>query len=222
VARVLPVADGVLKHQLYVRLDEAMVVYGRPVRQNDAVFTFWTHKAGGGSPVSGARITAEQDGIAAWCALASVRLIFADTDLLYEVRTWDYGLDPAPRTVRLLGTGIAGSGTAEVGHPYVNRVVAMRSEAVGSVVRNRLNGRLYHPLTHATAAAVKTEYDRLKNTYLNPAGDAARGNWVLVSWRAGGAIRTPPLVVGIDHLIVDRIGVQRRRNVHYPPYRRGA
>lgn len=226
-ARLLPVADGVLKHQLYTAWvgNEANL---KPVSFNEAVFTFWTWK--GTSPVSGTRIAAEQTAILAWLA-SHAKQQWAPRMQATNLRTWDYGLDPAPRTAtRIFPTVVGTLGvTAEVadwGAAAWSWIGALRSEPVGSATRNRLNGRIFWPLAGfsgtagaPTAANVATALNALRTGRLNGTGDV--GTWSIVSYYTGGAPRVTPLVLPVDHVVVQRQGYQQRRNRRYGPYARG-
>lgn len=227
--RVLPVADGVLKHQIHYQAG----VGGDGRRINDAVATVWTYKAGG-SPVSGTRVTAEQDAIQAWFT-SQLRGTLPTTWQIVDLRTWDYGLDPAPKTRRIFlpvqGTlNVSGLAVGPLPNQGATWIIALRTQAVGSLTRNRLNGRIGWPILYQTTAGggttyfpsssqVLTAWNALRTT-LNGTGSV--GTWSVVSFHSGGVPRVTPLVVTVDHLLVSRVGHQRRRDARFGPYTRGS
>lgn len=222
--RTLPVADGVLKHQLYFTQP------GGARMVNPAVMTVWSWKAGG-SPVAGARVTAEQDALEAWVRGAAFRSVMTINTTITDIRTWDYGLDPAPRTARFLFPYTFGSeaGNIQLTNLASGWIAALRSQPVGSPIRDRLNGRITHPyagvsLTNGqvwpTANQVQTAYAALRNTVLDGTGD--KGRLCVVSFYEGGAVRVVPQVVLVDHVIAQRMGTQRRRNARPGPYAYGS
>jgi len=231
VARIYPVADGVLKHQLYI---EPNYVPSGTSKTDAAVVTFWTWKLGG-SPVGAGRITDEQTAILAWLT-SHARDILTQSAKFTWLRTWDYGLDPATRTSTRVWPNIPGTLFTAAGGQMpdtfsvsgAGRVVALRTQAVGSATRNRINGRLNWPLAGysggpsdfvPTSNNVTTAFGVLLAA-LNGGGTV--GKWSVVSYRNASAIRAVPLVTGINHVVVQRIGYQRRRPFKPGPYARGA
>lgn len=224
--RIYPVADGVLKHQLYF---QAGTGDGSPV--NDCVATFWTWKAGG-SPVAGARITAEHAAFWTWISFVGAgRALLPPSWQFTDLRTWDYGLDPAPRTLFTFDPiqgNMSTTGAVPVLTRSVSAVVALRTQPIDSVVRNRLNGRVGWPLVYQStgSATPVPSFSTVQGAFttllasLNGAGSV--GKLSVVSWRTGGLIRVTPLVTGVDHVLVQRFGHQRRRDAVPGPYPRGA
>lgn len=224
--RLLPVANGVLKHQLYHQAGT-----GDGTQSNPAVLSLWTYKASG-SPVGATRIAAEQAAILAWVN-ANAKPTLPTTWQFVDLRTWDYGLDPAPKTrTRIFppiqGTLSAASNqTSLPGGNSSSYIVALRTQPVGSVIRDRLNGRVAWPLLRQifgspdpSLATVAAAFTNLLTARLNGAGDV--GTWSVVSFREGNLIRLVPLVVPVNHVLVQRVGTQRRRNPKPGPYARGA
>jgi hypothetical protein len=218
--RLYPVADGVIKHQLYYTQP------GGARMVNPAVMTVWSWKATG-SPVSGARMTAEQNALDAWVRSAAFRAAMQSNTTITDIRSWDYGLDPAPRTARFMFPYTFGSVGGNINRMTLAEgwIVALRSQPVGSPIRDRLNGRITHPYggidvgtgnVWPSATVVLNAYTPLRATVLDGTGD--KGRLCVVSYRSGGAIRVVPQVVLVDHVIVQRAGVQRRRNARPGPY----
>lgn len=227
-ARIYPVADGVLKHQLYYQAGTS----SEGAHEDDNVLTIWTWKATG-SPVSGARVAAEQAVIMAWVN-AQGKAMLPTTWQFIDLRTWDYGLDPAPRTrnvfLPIQGTiSIAGLTIGPMPTRSQTWIGALRTQPVGSVIRNRLNGRVSWPILYVSVVGgattyypsstlVQTGWNAMKAAFTG-AGDL--GQWVVVSFRTGGAPRVTPLVTLVDHILVQRAGHQRRRDPKPGPYTRG-
>lgn len=226
--RLLPVVPGVVKHQLYTAYVGNEAALKSPT-YNEAVFTFWT--SGGVSPVAQARIDAEQTAIRDWVQ-ATARAQWSPRMQATGIRSWDYGLDPAPRTVfriwpTIVGTLVVATEVADWGAAAQSWIGAIRTQAVGSVVRNRQNGRLFWPMAGyngtvlaPSAANVAAALNTLRTARLN--GTGLVGTWSVVSFYAGGVPRVAPLVLPVDHVIVQRLGYQQRRNRRYGPYPRGA
>lgn len=226
--RLYPVADGVLKHQLYYQ--EGTSTEGD--HNNDNVLTVWTYKATG-SPIGATRVTAEQDAMMAWVN-AWARAILPTNWQIIDLRSWDYGLDPAPRTRRVFlpiqGTANISSGsTGPMPTKTQTHIAALRTQPVGSVIRNRLNGRSSWPILYASIAGFATTYipsaSQVQSAFnallaaFQGAGNV--GIMSLVSYVSAGAPRVTPLVTPINHVLVQRRGVQKRRDPRPGPYDRG-
>lgn len=226
--RVFPVADGVLKHQLYYQPGTST----EGAHEDDLVLTVWTYKATG-SPVGATRVTAEQDAMMAWVSAWGRALLPTNWQFI-DLRTWDYGLDPAPRTRRIFlpiqGTANISSGsTGPMPTRSQTHIVALRTQPVGSTVRNRLNGRSSWPIPYVSIAGFATTYipsaSQVQSAFnallaaFQGAGNV--GIMSLVSYETGGAPRLVPLVTPINHVLVQRFGVQRRRDPKPGPYARG-
>jgi hypothetical protein len=228
VPRIFPVADGVLKHQLYYQPGTST----DGVHEDESLLTIWTYKALG-SPVAALRITAEQDAIMAWVT-AHARGLLPTSWQIIDLRTWDYGLDPAPRTRRVFlpiqGTvNVSGLTFGPLPNVALTWVIAERTQPVGSTIRNRNNGRTSWPITYQSTVGGGTTYVPTQSgtqtafnallTALNGAGNV--GAWSVVSFVTGGVARITPLVTPVNHLLVQRTGVQRRRIPRAGAYARG-
>lgn len=217
-----PAAPGVFKHQLY------MTSFGQP---SGWVTTLWTYHATRGGQ---ARADAERAQIAAFLN-AEWKPRTSSQITAERIATWDFGLSPPSKFVGGL-LFPAPVGTAGASTPLLQLacgVIALRSQPVGSAIRNRLNGRIFHPsintsvmtgnyqLTTGEQTALKNAYEALK-TRLQPTNPDC-GQWSIISFFAGGAVRPEPLVIPVDHILVrQRLGTQRRRILREGPYARGA
>ena len=216
-----PAVEGLLKHQL---------MYGvfSPV---EYCMTIWTFKPA--YPVAGARVAYEQGAIIAWLT-SHWRAVTYNQVNANEVRTWDFGTTPPtkyPTAVvfpavfgQLPLTGGSASPRA------VQAVVALRTQPIGSAIRNRLNGRIFHTGLQSTtpdalnvpgSGNVQDAYTNLLGR-LNTVAHADSGNWSVPSFFEGGAMRVVPVITPINHVVVrTQPGIQRRRAKHAAAYPRG-
>lgn len=213
-----PALQGLLKHQL---------MFSQGALETGCT-TIWTYK--NEYPVPAQRITDEQGAISAWVT-SHWRGITGTGTAANRIKTWDFGVTPPlKQNDLLLSPQVAGTGGTS---PFYacSAVVALRTQPVGSAVRNRNNGRIYHPISSGqvtfpegtvTTAGVITAYHNLRDR-LDPAADADVGDWVVVSFFNGGAVRPVPLTFGVDHCLVrSRIGFQLSRIEDQPAFAIGA
>lgn len=222
----LPAVAGLLKHQLYYSNPQT----GHP---QGVVQTFWTWK--NHDPVPQSRIDAEVATIIAWVNESGWRNSTWTATAATAVKTWDFGTTPPVRKAYQLVWPNSPGAIGSASNVYqLTVVIALRTQPVGSAVRNRLNGRTHHPYpgqavstggvwSSGFSATVLAAYNSIR-TRLNPAFNALHGTWVVPCWFEGGALRAGgPLLPAVNHVLVrPQPGIQRRRAEHPGPYARGA
>lgn len=217
---IRPAVEGLLKHQLMLK--QAAI--------ESSVMTFWTYR--NEYPVPLARVDSERAGIEAWLT-GNWRQITGAQVVAQRIKTWDFGVaPPAKYSDKLVWPEIPGTFGSQ-SHWQMCAVVALRSEPVGSVIRNRLNGRLYHPVSSShlnlTASANVSDPTAIAAAYnnligrLNPLAAGDRGTMVVPSFFHAGAVRAVPVLITVNHAICrPLVGTQRRRLPKATAYARGA
>lgn len=221
----LPPVAGLLKHQIYF-------VDNSQDENHPAVMTLWTWK--NENPVAPARVTYELGVLDAWLKSATFRAKLGTNVFAQWIRSWDMGQTPPTRVGNLLVWPV-GLGTG--GNQWVSQVtavIALRTQAVGSSTRNRLNGRLHHPYppvgemtgtfwSSSFMTSLVTVYNVVLNG-LSPATNAVSGDWVVPCHYENGALRVGgPLLPPVNHVLVrQRPGTVRSRAPRLGPYARGA
>lgn len=220
-----PAVVGLLKWQLY---------YRDPLTGAEAaaVQTFWTWR--NQDPIPAARVTSERDAIVAWCQQTGWRNVTRANMWCTWLKAWDFSTAPEPTKVmnHRIWPVVAASGN-NIAPVQISAVIALRTQPVGSAVRNRLNGRTHHPYPVAPngqgvwdssqSGAFVGLYTDLR-TRLRETAQADRGRWVVPCWREGGLPRPGgPLLPEVDHVLCRAYpGTVRRRLFHPGPYARGA
>lgn len=222
---VLPAVPGLMKHQLYWR-DPGTG------REQVHVQTFWTWR--NEDPIPPERHTYESGAIKSWVQSAGVRGLVPAGAWGSWVKSWDMGQTPPARFTPLRIWPITDGLTPGLYSFQLSVVVALRTQAVGSAIRNRLNGRLHHPFPQADKlaggmwigsfrATVEGVYHGLRDV-LKPAASADSGTWVVPCFFEAGALRVGgPLLPAVNHVIARQApGVVRSRLPRPGPYARGA
>lgn len=219
-----PAVAGLLKHQLYFRDPHTG-------REQNIVMTFWTWK--NEDPVAGARVTYEQGAIKAWAQTSTFRAWLADDTWATWIKSWDFGQTPPSRFAPFRIWPVSAGQSSDNWAANLSVVIALRTQAVGSDVRNRQNGRLHHPLgltsnltnglwSSGIRNGLQTAYHALRDV-LKPAANANSGTWVVPCFFLDGAPRPGgPLLPAVNHVIArPEPGVTRSRLYHPGPYSRG-
>lgn len=222
---VRPAAAGVVKHEiLWIYTDQL-------------VSTFWTYRAA--TADMAARIEAERVILKNWCDVHWRGGMNDSCSISGPIKSWDMSTVPPTKyadypIVPALNGQRAGGNAAP---STINMAVSLRTQAVGATIRG-INGRVFHTgflLASGTdfafnqfAAArivdVRTRFDALR-TALNAAG--VHGRWCVVSYQDGGVRGAPvyravPLVLPVDHLLVNGVvQTQRRRRPRQASYTLG-
>lgn len=215
-----PAVAGLVKHQL-------MISQGA---LETGVTTIWTWK--NADPPAEARITAERAQIVAW--VSSHWKTGVGTGVSADrLKTWNFGVSPpAKYSDQLIFPRVFGTNGNTVMYGF-SAVVALRSQAVGSAIRNRLNGRIYHPpgansctfpegvINGSGQVLIRDIYNNLRDR-LDPGTVADVGDWVVPSFWSGGALRPVPVMIAVDHCLVGtQPGFQESRMGNQPAYTRG-
>lgn len=226
----LPAVDGLLKWQLYFNDPPGGQYTG-------VVMTLWTWR--NEDPVPPERVAYERDAIVAWSQSVSVRNKLPSSVASTQIKAWDMGTAPPTRVESLKILPTVG-GTSDGGWaPQLGVVIALRTQPVGSTVRNRLNGRVFHPFPPVGSTSnglnssgqwsstfrgeIEAAYHALRDV-LEPAADPDAGQWVVPCFWEDGALRVGgPLLPAVDHVIARSYpGVRRSRMEHNGPYAVGA
>lgn len=212
--------QGLLKHQVYFTRNTPL----------DVVMTLWTWAA---DPVTAARVAYEYGAIEAW--LGTTWRGTAQSNYKAErITSWDFGATPParqpPGAPFAPKVGTLNQGTTPF---WMGPVVALRTQPVGSLIRNRENGRLYHtgPMTNqstsagtivaADVTALKAAYGALRDV-LDPVADPLSGTWSVAMFRHPTHLPLPK-VLPIDHVLVaPRLSVMRSRAPKQGAYAIGA
>lgn len=221
----LPAVPGLLKHQLYMN----DVFIGARER---VVQTFWTWR--NDAPIPQARCDHENAQIRAWAQSSAWRLRTRTGVAAQRIKTWDFSVSPPTRRVNtLIFPEVVGEGPSGW-PPQTTAVIALRTQPIGSVTRNRLNGRTHHPYPELGGASAgqwtsvgRANFVALYNNLLvtiDPTAHANSGDWVVPCWFEAGVLRVGgPLLPPVDHILCRALpGVNRRRAYHPGPYARGA
>lgn len=212
-----PASAGTVKHQVYLLLSgEVMLI------------TLWTHHTS--MTVTAARIAEERTVINTWIN-TNWRSGLTTSISVTLIKSWNMSIVPPPKSTDFVPTGgVAGTTGGAYLPPALAVTVSLRTQPVGAGIRG-INGHISdcgHVVANYQGSGVGvwlatnvsnrlTQYNALRTTLKEGVGGGVRGTWCIVSYQDGGARGAPvyrvvPLVLLVDHLLIlDRIGLQRRR-----------